>query len=414
MTTALHNLKSSLRTSIRGLQRVILHGAYRPEVDGLRFLAIAFVILGHLMEHVVLEVGRSRALTSTEIFAARLLPAAQTGVLLFFAISGYILAAQFKRRWQRNERLDYGTYFKRRIFRIAPPYLLVLIAGNLAIQVVPSLGKAGNDQAASHFVASVFYVHGLIFGALPRGFPPGWSLELEVQFYLIAPFLFFAYFRLRPPGRNILAGFLTTIGLTAWIFLGQYFFGEMSRYYFTLPKFISFFWIGFWLADLHPNPVENMPKSFTLLDVIGFLSLSLLALLGTITHFISHWNVVALVEFSRMVMIFLTFFAAIRGQFFRRMLSSPTIAFLGSACYSFYLIHLPLVQIMTMKLVPFFKGQSMGEIYGILLLVETPVILVVGLIFYTLIERPFQKGISLTMMRGRQLRKHASETGSQV
>ncbi|MGY2735431.1 acyltransferase family protein [Sphingomonas sp. UYP23] len=399
MSIASTRPESKITAWFRALHRVVIHGSYRPEVDGLRFLAIAFVIVGHLMEHVVHEVGRARALTASEDLLARLLPAAQTGVLLFFAISGYILAAQFKRRWLRKERLAYGAYFHRRLVRIAPPYLVVLVLGNIAILIAPSLSKASGGDFFPHLVASVLYVHGIVFGELPRGFPPGWSLEIEVQFYLVAPFLFFSYFRFRPRGREIISGVITTILFACWMVAGQYVFGEVGRYYFAFPKFLGFFWIGLWLADLYPDAVTDRPAAFGVIDVLGLLGLTLLGALGTLTHFISSWNVVAAVEVARMLAVLLVFFAAIRGQFFRRLFSIRPIAFLGSACYSFYLVHLQIVQIMTTVLVKVIGAHSVGGLYCLLLLVETPIIVLAGLIFYGLVERPFQLGDPLSIFR---------------
>lgn len=398
MSSASVRRESIITAWYRALHRVVLHGSYRPEVDGLRFLAIIFVIVGHLMEHVVHEVGRVRPLTASEGLLARLLPAAQTGVLLFFAISGYILAAQFKRRWLRKERLAYGQYFHRRLVRIAPPYLVVLILGNLAILVAPSLSKVSGGNFLPHLIGSMLYVHGIVFGELPRGFPPGWSLEIEVQFYLVAPFLFFAYFSLRPRGSEFLIGIITTILFACWMILGQYLFGEVGRYYFAFPKFLGFFWIGLWLADLYPDAVTDRPGAFDPIDALGLLALALLTAFGTLTHFISNWNVVAAVEVARMLAVLLVFLAAIRGQFFRRLFSLRLVAFLGSACYSFYLVHLQIVQIMTTVLVNILGAHSVGGLYCLLLLVETPVIVTAGLIFYGVIERPFQLGDPLSIL----------------
>lgn len=74
-------------------RRKISQGAYRAEIDGLRFFAIAFVIFGHSIERAARFFPSYESAVAGKAFEA-FLQLAPPGVFLFFAISGYILAGQ--------------------------------------------------------------------------------------------------------------------------------------------------------------------------------------------------------------------------------------------------------------------------------------------------------------------------------
>ena len=109
-------------------QRKISQGAYRPEVDGLRFFAIAFVIFGHSLERAArFFVSYRDALGDTALELR--LQVAPLGVNLFFAISGFILANQAIKANSNPLGVAFlKAYFGRRVLRIEPPYVILLVA----------------------------------------------------------------------------------------------------------------------------------------------------------------------------------------------------------------------------------------------------------------------------------------------
>src|SRR5580692_622384 len=109
-------------------QRKISQGAYRPEIDGLRFFAIAFVIFGHSIERAArFFVSYRDTLAGTPLETH--LQVAPLGVNLFFAISGFILANQAIKADKNPLSGPFlKAYFGRRVMRIEPPYILLLIA----------------------------------------------------------------------------------------------------------------------------------------------------------------------------------------------------------------------------------------------------------------------------------------------
>lgn len=146
---------------------------YRPDIDGLRALAILPVVWFHA--------------------GLPGLPGGFTGVDTFFVISGYLITSIVHREMAAGE-FTYARFYERRVRRIAPALLTVVIA-TLAIGyalLLPSeliaLGKSA--IAAVLMVPNIYFWREAGYFALGEGITPllhSWSLGVEEQFYLIFP-----------------------------------------------------------------------------------------------------------------------------------------------------------------------------------------------------------------------------------
>ena len=129
------------------LRRTTASTRYIPEVDGLRFLAIAMVVAFHLLATYRLGVGEAhmvpRPFGNAEMgsidtgFASRLVVGFGYGVEIFFGISGFILALPFiAERFADGPRRSVRAYYLRRVTRLEPPYIVALgLASVLALLV---------------------------------------------------------------------------------------------------------------------------------------------------------------------------------------------------------------------------------------------------------------------------------------
>ena len=110
------------------------------------------------------------------------------GVDLFFVLSGYLIGGQLLAPLARDQRIDLGRFFARRVFRIMPAYFVVL-----AIYFVLPRSREYPDMAQPlwKFLLSIQNV------ALHGGtaFSHAWSLAVEDQFYLVLPFLLLFLYR---------------------------------------------------------------------------------------------------------------------------------------------------------------------------------------------------------------------------
>lgn len=103
------------------------------------------------------------------------------GVTLFFLMSAFTLCISLNSK-QKTEHRPIRNYFVRRFFRIAPLYIFII--GLILLSGI-------NSPTAASIVANLFFVHGLNANWVNSTVPGGWSVGIEVLFYLIFPILFF-------------------------------------------------------------------------------------------------------------------------------------------------------------------------------------------------------------------------------
>ncbi|MCE2885130.1 MAG: acyltransferase, partial [Planctomycetaceae bacterium] len=177
-------------------RRVISSGSFLPELDGLRFLAIVPVVLFHATMSLYLKHAESggtqaSALDGSQgdaVFRSPLGWIASHGFLgvqLFFLISGFVVTLPFARHHllgARAPRLQ--AFYLKRLTRIEPPYIIALCLFGLGV-----LAVAPENFRIADFASGLVYLRTALFGNEPWAFFISWSLEIEVQFYLIVPFL---------------------------------------------------------------------------------------------------------------------------------------------------------------------------------------------------------------------------------
>jgi peptidoglycan/LPS O-acetylase OafA/YrhL len=310
------------------------------------------------------------------------------GVTLFFFISGYIIAYPFLSG--RSPSLKH--FFMRRVTRLEPPYIVVM----LGCFAVLSVGFAPAEAPNFYFteaplwqslIASLTYSHSLVFGHHPRLNPPTWTLEREVQFYILAPLILYIYGKIRVRNVRIIVGLVLTTVLLV--------FGEIILHRVDQTSIISNslladsygFMLGIVACDYSVGKnVFSLPRK-TIFDV-GFV----VGLIGLFFTGAMQFNVPFHFEIAnslfRAVCILLLFMAAARGTWSKAFLGLPWIALIGGACYSIYLVHLPLVHAGAQVLSKFIVFRSLLEAWVISWVVLVPIALLAGLLFYALVERP--------------------------
>jgi peptidoglycan/LPS O-acetylase OafA/YrhL len=151
--------------------------AFLPEVEALRGVAIALVVIFHLngiLRFRFDQIGRDVSLPGAFVWAGH------TGVSLFFVLSGFLLVAPFLREARGGEPVDRRAYFVRRALRILPLYWLVVATASVVLS---------GDLLRG--VPYFFFLNSLP-GVAPTLWPFSgvwWSLATEAQFYLVLPLL---------------------------------------------------------------------------------------------------------------------------------------------------------------------------------------------------------------------------------
>ncbi len=129
--------------------------------------------------------GYSHSLESNGLFQVTQI--LNIGVPLFFVISGFILSLPFAEAHRKFKKpVALKKYFWRRVTRLEPPYILCLLLFFI-LKIAASKGTAAG--LFPNLIASIFYVHNPIFGRPSDIDFVAWSLEIEIQFYILAPVL---------------------------------------------------------------------------------------------------------------------------------------------------------------------------------------------------------------------------------
>src|SRR6185312_6978064 len=169
------------------LSRHTTSGHFIPEIDGLRFASIALVVAFHLFGYTLAKSTGAQLATPADRVVSVLGATGHYGVQLFFVISGFVLALPFARHYLLGEPAPrLRAYYLRRLTRLEPPYFIAMIA-------VFAFGVMYFGQSpralAPHLAASLVYAHNLLYGVGSTLNIVAWSLEIEVQFYVLAPLL---------------------------------------------------------------------------------------------------------------------------------------------------------------------------------------------------------------------------------
>lgn len=313
-----------LRWVVARLTRVTSTGRYIPELDGLRWLAMALVFVQHF-QLAILSTTVDRSSRPDPGLAT--LYDMRVGVELFFVISGFILGVPFVgQHVLGKERVDLRAYYLRRITRIEPPYAIALVLVTLAWIFVLGRNPA---IALPHALASLFYVHNLVYGAFhPQAINMvTWSLEIEVQFYVLAP-LFARVFLVRGKAMRRMAIFLACALSAAVV--------ELLRNRGIEPPLsiltqIPYFAAGLLLADLYETDWKASPTRAYAWDLVALPAWAAMPFVATAA--------VPMKDFLLACALFVAFVGSFRSIATRGFLSLPPVRILGSMCYSIYLLH---------------------------------------------------------------------------
>ena len=164
------------------------HSTYRPDIDGLRAVAIVSVVLFHAFP--------------------TLLGGGFVGVDVFFVISGFLISGILFRGMERGD-FSFAEFYARRVKRIFPALIIVLAVAYATgwLTLLPDEFM----QLGKHMAAGAGFVQNIVLRQEIGYFDTGselkplmhlWSLAIEEQFYLAFPVFIWAVWRLR---WNVLA-----------------------------------------------------------------------------------------------------------------------------------------------------------------------------------------------------------------
>ena len=151
------------------------------ELDGLRGIAVSMVLLWHFLGAILApDLGQwAQAIRQVLIFG-------RTGVDLFFVLSGFLIIGILVDRKRSISR--FSTFYMRRLLRIVPPYLALLLVFWIPVAAGVRNTVFGDEIPLwSHLSFTQNWLMAQQNSYGPGGFSVTWSVAIEEQFYLIFP-----------------------------------------------------------------------------------------------------------------------------------------------------------------------------------------------------------------------------------
>ncbi len=293
------------------------HGERIPLLSGLRGLAAIVVFTSHaaIIGFLPEELGHGFG---------------QLGVMLFFVLSGYLMAHIYlKSTISRGELISYSLA---RIGRVVPLYFAVIVVSAIIFDFVyPEFRYAISFRNAQVFLSAVTFV------SAPFEL---WTIPVEIQFYAIFPIFWYLYSRGWRFKLIAVAGlFLAPTAITIVLFREKYTFFSTYGHAFFSGAAIS----------MIVDPIkQRLTRSIPPWLGIAFLALFLINLpfvrmkyglsLSHGEYWISTW-----LDPLTWITIFGLFICSVCGSPSLNILNTDIFRFLGKVSYGFYLFHYPIL-----------------------------------------------------------------------
>jgi peptidoglycan/LPS O-acetylase OafA/YrhL len=331
---------------------------YRPEIDGLRAIAVGSVILFHA--------------------GLRGVPGGYLGVDIFFVISGYLITSIISAEMEAGT-FSFVAFYDRRARRILPPLFLVVLTcvpfALLAMLPRDILEFSKSVLAVSAFVSNIFFWKQSGYFYTQADLKPllhTWSLGVEEQFYLGFPVLLMLSLRLGRKGASavFLASAIASIAYAQWAC-----YHDKEAAFFLIPGRIWELLMGALVPLALPEIRQRLPLWAR--ELLGVLGLGLIAYAVCGNDELSYPGIYSLPPAGGALLIVL--FAG-RETIVGRLLGSRVPVAIGLVSYSAYLWHQPVFAFA--RLIQFHESDTF------VFLALSALSIALAALTYKLVERP--------------------------
>ncbi|WP_018998418.1 acyltransferase family protein [Hirschia maritima] len=343
---------------------------YRPEIDGLRTIAVIPVLFFH--------------------FGINSFSGGFTGVDIFFVISGFLITSIITHEMD-NQKFSFANFYRRRALRILPPLALVVVATFIAawfLMLPAEVEELGRTTIATTLFGSNIYFFKAYnyFSILAESNPllHTWSLAVEEQFYFVTPILLWLICFIKPLAKfraHIIAfcvavSFMLSLWLINW---------SSEAAFYLLPARFWELGIGSLIALYAWD--KNFPGK--LKNTAGIIGVGLLAysifMLDKTDMFPGLNAIYAIVGTALIIVAGLKSWTGL-------VLSQKPMVFIGKISYSLYLWHWPVL--IFYKL--FFLKTELNTLDAVIL---TAVSIVLAYLSWKYWEQPFRNLRKLSSFR---------------
>ncbi|WP_108818504.1 acyltransferase family protein [Pseudovibrio sp. Alg231-02] len=335
---------------------------FRPDIEGLRGLAVLLVVLFHF-----------------KLFG---LQGGFIGVDIFFVISGFLMTKiitsdQFEWSWN-----GVGKYYKKRFWRIAPAYYVTLIA--IAVLFLAYPYELHIYDFRTSFLTASFFAYNIHapsgagyfeVSAYEKPLLHLWSLGVEVQFYILWPLILLIVRNKTFLTKLLSILFIVLLSFIASVVLSIH---DPDVAYFSIPTRLWQFGAGGIAAVLLTRKAPELSHSVAALLTCACL----LTLFGSAVFAPqNYWpSFPALLPVAATAI--LLWLGNMKTKFSQWSFSAPPVRFIGKISYSLYLVHWPVVVWLHL--------QAKGEPHFLESLIGLFACIALGCLLYWFIEKPFR------------------------
>lgn len=335
---------------------------YRPDIDGLRGIAVLFVILFH--------------------YRAPGFSGGFVGVDVFFVISGFLITGIIANGIAQGT-FRFADFYVRRARRLFPALFTTAVLSFLTACVLFSpqhLERFGGALVHTLLGTSNFFFWSesdyFDADAVLKPLLHTWSLSVEVQFYLVWPGLLYLF--LRKCHRAVPILIVPVVGLASLLLAERQLRSDEAAAFFLLPARVVEFAVGaslFWL-DRHPQ------RHRFFLEPMVLAGLAAIAL--SVTWYddeILFPGISAMLPCAGAALVIYGGRARVTGLLLR----NPVSVWIGRISYSLYLVHWPLLVFYR-----YYKFEALTALESTLLIA---IAVAVSSLMYRFIETPVRRGI---------------------
>ncbi|WP_164996735.1 acyltransferase family protein [Vibrio anguillarum] len=343
---------------------------YRPQLDGLRTLAVLSVIIYH---------------ADISVFGVRFFSGGYLGVDVFFVLSGYLITKIIYSSLDKND-FSFLEFYISRFKRIVPALLFVLCVVSLAAYIIllPSefLLYAKSLKAAMLFQSNIYFSSEDTYDAAASIYKPllhTWSLSVEWQFYLIFPIVFLCINKIARTHALMIFFALSVFSFLYSSWIVEY--SPNSAFYLLQSRCWELLCGG--IVAIFESEKVRLREKFIISRFCSTISvgsiLVILASLIFIDHTYSHPSYITLLPvLATMIYIY----SSGEHEVSTKVLAYKPIVFFGVVSYSLYLWHQPIFT--------FYRFNVEEKIGFLPLAAMLALIFLLSVMTYYFIERPFR------------------------
>ncbi|XP_076093698.1 nose resistant to fluoxetine protein 6-like [Mytilus galloprovincialis] len=206
-----------------------LLSTHQPEgsltaINGIRFISMTWVILGHSYIFVLFDVDNVGTFLP-EMMKRVTFPAVSNALVsvdTFFVLSGLLLTyLVMKEMAKKRGKLNWGMFYFHRFWRLTPPYMLVLM---VYVSLFPYTGsgpewkKDGNEYnyCKTSWYYNLLYINNFFEKPADSCFAWAWYLANDMQFFVLSPLIIIPLYFFQLAGFAVLLAFL----IGTWVTTG--------------------------------------------------------------------------------------------------------------------------------------------------------------------------------------------------